>query len=157
MKLRSSSDHSHGKIKRDLLLIACICAAAVLLLLVRSLITGHTEGSYLLIRVNGKEIGRYSLDEDVRVPVSTKYGNNVLVIRVGEARMEEADCPDGYCMGQGAIRSAGDVIVCLPHRLVIEAAGETQKRAGNLENPEGPGSPDGGGTSDPDEVDAVAR
>ncbi len=169
MKLRSSSDHSHGKIKRDLLLIACICAAAVLLLLVRSLITGHTEGSYLLIRVNGKEIGRYSLDEDVRVPVSTKYGNNVLVIRDGEARMEEADCPDGYCMQHRPIRNNGETIVCLPHMLVAETKAERGSKESGPEDGSKEGSrpsdsrPEGSKTSDSSqedssltEVDAVA-
>ena len=174
MKLRSSSDHSHGKIKRDLLLIACIWATAVLLLLVRSLITGHTEGSYLLIRVNGKEIGRYSLDEDVRVPVSTKYGNNVLVIRVGEARMEEADCPDGYCMQHRPIRNNGETIVCLPHMLVAETKAERGAKESGPEDGSKEGSrpsdsrpsdsrPEGSKTSDSSqedssltEVDAVA-
>ena len=147
-----------GNIKRDLALISGLLAAALLISLVMFFRgSSRKEAGYAVIRVDGKEVARYDLGRNASVPIDTAYGHNLLVIRDGEAKMEEADCPDGYCMGQGAIRSAGDVIVCLPHRLVIEAAGETQKRAGNLENPEGPGSPDGGGTSDPDEVDAVAR
>ena len=38
--------------------------------------------------------------------------------------MGPADCPDGYCIRQGKITGKGQVIVCLPHRLVLEVTGE---------------------------------
>ena len=41
-------------------------------------------------------------------------------IEDGQAYMEEADCPDGYCMEQGGISGQKQTIVCLPHKLVVE-------------------------------------
>ena len=38
--------------------------------------------------------------------------------------MEEADCPDRLCMRRGAIRYAGDSIICLPNKVVVEISGE---------------------------------
>ena len=48
----------------------------------------------------------------------------MVYIEDGAAWISEADCPDGYCIRQGKITGKGQVIVCLPHRLVLEVTGE---------------------------------
>ncbi|SFT83791.1 hypothetical protein SAMN02910356_02360 [Selenomonas sp. GACV-9] len=35
----------------------------------------------------------------------------------------DADCPDKLCIQQGKARKAGDIIACLPHKLIIEVKG----------------------------------
>ncbi|MBQ5523338.1 MAG: NusG domain II-containing protein, partial [Oscillospiraceae bacterium] len=37
----------------------------------------------------------------------------------GEAWISEANCPDKLCMGFGKISKNGEVIVCLPNRLIV--------------------------------------
>ena len=47
-------------------------------------------------------------------------GGNFNEISVGGGvRMTSADCPGGDCLRAGGIRRAGEVIVCVPHRLVV--------------------------------------
>ena len=52
-------------------------------------------------------------------------GYNVITVKDGKIAVTEANCPDHYCMERGFCNN-GSAIVCLPNRLVIEFAGETE-------------------------------
>jgi hypothetical protein len=41
------------------------------------------------------------------------------VYAADEVRMVSADCPGGDCLRAGAIKNAGESIICLPHKTVI--------------------------------------
>lgn len=108
--------------KRDIFLAASLAALALVLLLALK-ISGSGPGGEIRITVDGSLYGTYSLKEDQTVRVEQESGTNIVYIRGGEAWMEEADCPDGYCMRQGRISRAKQTIVCLPHKLVVEVTG----------------------------------
>ena len=80
--------------RRDLLLIGGIVLIALALLLFLQL--GKKPGAEVIIRVDGQEQGRYSLSADGTY--SLNGGTNLLRIENGKARMEEASCPDHYCI-----------------------------------------------------------
>ena len=42
--------------------------------------------------------------------------------------MAEADCADRYCMAYKPISKSGETIICLPHRLVVEVAGDRESQ-----------------------------
>lgn len=109
--------------KMDLILIAVLLAAAGLFYV---LFTGKSTGEARIVvaKSDGREIGRWSLSEDVEADIDTDYGHNRIRISGGEVRMTEADCPDGYCMQQSAITASGGSIICLPHRLIVELTDE---------------------------------
>lgn len=67
---------------------------------------------------------RISLNESGAYPITTSLGTNVISIENGEAHMEDADCPGHDCIDQGAIGSKGEIIVCLPHKLIVNIEGE---------------------------------
>jgi len=80
------------------------------------------EGDKVVVTVDGKTFGTYSLTEDVRVEIRTGAKDeelNVLVIKDGQAYVETATCPDGICSGHKPIKREGESIVCLPHKVVI--------------------------------------
>lgn len=52
--------------------------------------------------------------------VKTPRGQNRIVLHGGTVAVEDADCPNRLCQKQGAISRPGEVIACLPHRLLIE-------------------------------------
>ncbi|NLZ54362.1 MAG: NusG domain II-containing protein, partial [Thermoanaerobacteraceae bacterium] len=52
------------------------------------------------------------------VPVTT--GENIVEIDRDRVRMLYAQCPDKDCMRQGFISRPGQMIVCLPNRMVIK-------------------------------------
>ena len=62
----------------------------------------------------------YSLLTDSRNEIKTHYGYNVLEIKDGRAFISEADCPNCECIKQGSIGDEGEMIFCMPHKLVIK-------------------------------------
>ena len=80
----------------------------------------------VVVTVDGKEFGRYSLAEDVTVEIRTGAQGeelNLLVIKGGQAYVETATCPDGICAGHKPIKRDGESIVCLPHKIVVSLNG----------------------------------
>ena len=115
--------------RRDLILILAVLLAAAALQLsfmMRDRRGGDGRSARSVsVRVAGEETGRYSLLEDREIVIDTEEGHNLLTIRGGEATMTEADCPDGYCLAHHAISRPGEIIVCLPHRVVAEIIAES--------------------------------
>ena len=105
--------------KRDILLAGGIVLVALVMLLVMH-VTGETKGDQVQITVNGEIYGTYPLEKDQTIEVTEGEFHNVIRIEDGQAFMEEADCPDGYCKRQGTISRVNETIVCLPHKLVAE-------------------------------------
>lgn len=100
-----------------LLLLALLLAGGILALV---LLLGAKSGATVEVRVAGKTVASYSLQKNQTIRLEGEGGSNTLVIEGGKAWMSEADCPDGLCLGMGKISSAGQSIVCLPHKLVVE-------------------------------------
>ena len=85
-------------------------------------------GDTVIVTVDGVIYGTYPLDRDITVEIRTgdeEQNRNVLVIREGKARVEEATCPDGICAAHKPISREGESIVCLPHRVVITVHAES--------------------------------
>ncbi|MCM1154598.1 MAG: NusG domain II-containing protein [Roseburia sp.] len=45
---------------------------------------------------------------------------NILVCREGEVSVIAADCPDQICVHHTPVSKAGENIICLPHKVVVE-------------------------------------
>ncbi len=56
--------------------------------------------------------------------IETERGENTVEVKNGSIAVTEADCPDQICVHQGFIHDDAIPIVCMPHRLVIQIAGE---------------------------------
>lgn len=113
--------------KNDLILGAAVIATALAMLffLHLSVRIGGQEsenisGRRVCVRVDGEVWETRPLNEDGMIEVKLDSGYNRIRIESGEAYMEEADCPDGYCMKQGHISGGINTIICLPHKLVVE-------------------------------------
>ena len=108
--------------RADLLLIAALMLAGLILTLL--LFANRQDGREAVVRVDGQAVARLPLSEDRRFPVEIDGTvTNVLIVHNGVIRMEEANCPDHLCIHRGAIRYAGDSIVCLPNRVFAEITG----------------------------------
>lgn len=93
---------------------------------VKKIATNKGE-KYISIEVNGKEYKKITFINDAKkryLDINTEYGYNKLEIHKGKVRVIEADCPDELDVKQGFIENIGQVIVCLPNRVVVEIKGE---------------------------------
>ena len=103
--------------------------AVVLVLAVVWLVFGRgaaTGGTSLVALVHDSDGVTYELplDEDATLEVTTELGRNVIAVEGGQVRMLEADCANGYCLGQHPIDAPGEQIICLPHELWVEVVAE---------------------------------
>lgn len=108
------------KIRNDLILIGGLLVILVIAGLLFRLLRG--EGDTVVVEVDGKLYGTYSLAVDRTVEIRTGDGEedvNVLVIKDGKAYVESANCRDGICAAHRPISKRGESIVCLPHKVVI--------------------------------------
>jgi len=105
--------------KRDFILIGVILAVALILFGIIEL--SKEEGAYVLVRVDGTEVARYSLSDDGEY--SLNGGTNILCVKDGKAYLTDADCPDHLCVKQGKIDKSGETITCLPNKLTVTVYG----------------------------------
>lgn len=115
---------SRKRLPVELVVLAVLLVAAGALLLWLHL--GQTPGAWAVVRVDGREVARYSLSQDGVYTLNG--GTNVLTIRNGSAAVTEADCPDKVCVDQGRVHYTGQCITCLPNKLTvtIEGGGEPE-------------------------------
>lgn len=108
--------------RRDICLAAAVLAAAVILGLCfwagRDGKPENAEGM-LEITIDGELYGRFPLNEEREMVITSDYGSNTVVIGQGMAAVKEADCPDRICVGMKEIARDGEIICCLPHRLFL--------------------------------------
>lgn len=77
-----------------------------------------------VLKVDGKEIKTFDLEKNAK-SYTYKYSApdgdyNLIEVDGNRIHIREANCRDQLCVRQGWISSAGQTIVCLPHKLVIE-------------------------------------
>lgn len=106
------------KYKNDIILIGAVLTVALMGILVLKLT--QKDGAEVLVIINGETKYTYSLNEDLQKVISQDGKQNTLVICDGFAYIESASCPDKICVSHRKISKAGETIVCLPNKLVIE-------------------------------------
>lgn len=86
----------------------------------------HCSNS-LRITVDGEIYGIYSLSEQLQQIVIGD--TNVCVIEDWYCKMTEASCPKHICMESKKIRKDGEMIVCLPNKVVLEIISDDEGKA----------------------------
>ena len=114
------------KFKNDIILVAIIVLVATVGLFLLNIF--KIEGSFAVIKIDGKETERYPLSVNTEVVIETENdGKNTLVIEDGKAFIKDATCPDKICEGHNKISFKGETIVCLPHKVVIEIVADNSE------------------------------
>lgn len=108
--------------KKDFILIGVIVAVIAIAITVLSLT--KKDGDYVVVKVDGNEVARYSLTQDGEY--SLNGGTNVLRIENGKAYLVSANCPDHLCVKQGKVDQSGETITCLPNRLTVTVYSQTE-------------------------------
>lgn len=104
----------------DIVIAAAIIIAAALLFCLG--LTG-VDGQYAEITTRDGFYGRYRLDSDGSVNLSSGGHTLTVVIEDGCAYVAESDCDDGICVATGSIRRSGEVIICAPAGVAVRITG----------------------------------
>jgi len=83
---------------------------------------------YVEITVDGEEHSKYVLDNNIdkEIEVITDNGYNIIHIQNGQVLVEESDCNNQLCVRKGVIEEPGEIIVCLPHKVVVQITGSSE-------------------------------
>ena len=112
--------------KGDKILIVSVIIISLLSLgFIKKNNAGYKQ-KYISIQVNGEEYKKIIFDKKIigkTIPIETEFGYNLIQIGDGEVWVIEASCPDELDVKQGKISKSGEIIVCLPNKLVIEIKG----------------------------------
>lgn len=101
--------------------LAAILALAVLGSFLLPLQQGR--GARVLVERDSRTIFTADLQRDQQVELKGPLGTTVLRIEAGSARIISSPCPQKICIGLGRASHAGDLIACVPNRLVIRIEG----------------------------------
>lgn len=102
---------------RYLLLAAAVVA---ILLFAFNTQSRYNDDKTVVVTIDGITAQTFDLSVDIdRYDIVSPYGHNIMQISKGVVKVTEADCPDKVCVHTKAAKNVGDVIVCLPHRLII--------------------------------------
>ncbi len=80
------------------------------------------DGYYLITYRNGVAAVEYCADVPNLRSTET-VGYNLVSVRDGAVSVEAADCRDQICVRHKPISKAGESVICLPHRLIVEITG----------------------------------
>lgn len=88
-----------------------------------------TQQAEAVVEIDGREQGRYPLNQDATVDIRLDDGRyNLLEIKDGKADIVEASCPDKICVEHRPVSKRGESLVCLPNKVVVEIEnGEEQE------------------------------
>ena len=79
---------------------------------------------FAVVKVDGIISYKLDLAAEKTLTIAAVGGENILEIKSGAIRVKSADCPDKICVRRGAIKNSGEVIACVPHKVLIEIAGD---------------------------------
>ncbi|MEY8356256.1 NusG domain II-containing protein [Lachnospiraceae bacterium 54-53] len=110
--------------KRELILITTILVAAGLLSAI-FYVGNRKTAKQVLVTVDGQTVATLDLYKDTDMIIDG-YGGSTdhLIIKDGYASITQASCPDKVCVRTGKIHKSGELIVCLPNRVVVSIEGE---------------------------------
>jgi hypothetical protein len=82
------------------------------------------KGTHYLIEVNGKIAYRLSLTSDTLLTIRGKTGEMLIKTEQNRICMYRSSCPLKICEKTGWIQKPGEVIICIPNKIVIRIEGE---------------------------------
>ena len=119
--------------KKDIFFLIFLSLSGMILMWCLYFVPDKSHSSLsLIVLQNGKVIETLSLDQNITRTVSSHQGHtNVFRIQAGLVTMEQADCGDHTCVNTGSISRAGQSIVCLPNKLVLQIEAGSGKNEGD--------------------------
>lgn len=109
---------------RKLLIVLIILVLASFMLLLRSAGTGRRA----LVETEGKTVFVAALEKEQEVEVEGPLGETILQIVGGAVQVVNSPCRQKICIGMGKASHAGDLLACVPNRVVVRIEGAEEQR-----------------------------
>jgi len=124
MKTGTFKNILHWFTPADKLLIFALIALSLFSF---ALIRYFTEtGSWVVIWVEGQPFARLALAHERLLTVEGPLGKTVVRIREQRVEIQNSACPNKICQKMGSIQRVGQMLVCVPNRVVIKIEGESK-------------------------------
>lgn len=105
----------------DKILIGCLLLLSVASYpLLRTLMTA---GSQVRIETDGKFFQAIPLDREQTIAVPGPLGTTYVVIHDSAAHVSDSPCYSKICVNTGEIAYTGQIIVCVPNKVVVRVVG----------------------------------
>jgi len=106
-----------------LIILILLCTSLAFILIPKE------KGSSIYIEVNGKLTAVYSLNQPKEKHITVKgvIGETHVCIDKGSAWVTDSVCKNKLCIKMGKISKNGEIIVCLPNRVVISVKSSKDK------------------------------
>jgi len=114
--------------KYDKILIVFVVVISLFAMYIVKERASNYNKKYVEITVDGEEHSKYVLDNNIdkEIEVITDKGYNIIQIQNGQVLVEESDCNNQLCVRKGVIEEPGEIIVCLPHKVVVQITGSSE-------------------------------
>lgn len=89
-----------------------------------ALVTAAPAGRRVVVGDGARVLFTAPLDRPQQVDIPGPLGMTRLVIDQGGARISASPCALKVCMGMGSARRPGDLLVCLPNRVLVQVEGD---------------------------------
>ncbi|MFQ6094069.1 MAG: NusG domain II-containing protein [bacterium] len=108
----------------DKVLILLLISISIASLLYIGSLSFSASKKYAVVEVDGKEVQRVVVTTESKMvrKISFPRGEGVLEVFGGKARMRPMTrraCPQGICSRMGWIQRPGEMIVCVPNKLIV--------------------------------------
>ena len=87
---------------------------------------GRRAGAKIVVDAENKTVFTAPLDQDRRFEIEGPLGTTQLEISDEAVRVLSSPCPQKICIGLGEARRTGDLLACVPNRIVVRVEGEDE-------------------------------
>lgn len=85
-----------------------------------------TDDKILTITQDQEVLYEFKIDDSYRnmIKIESDSQYNVIYIQDGEVWVEESNCLNQVCVDHSHVSKIGEMIVCIPHKLILEIKGD---------------------------------
>lgn len=117
----------------DYIIVFCCIVFSFFPLITFAVSSGEGD-KIAIIKLNGKEIERFNIDEIKHFEKRYDLDNgkyNIIEIKDGRIRNREDNSPDQIAVRTGWIERPGQIAICIPHDFIIEIITEGAEKDAN--------------------------
>jgi hypothetical protein len=113
----------------DVIIIISLLLISSLFLLIFNMQSSNEVKKVIEIQVGDEIYRRIAIKSDdykETIPIKSNLGVNILRIHDGGIEMIDSDCRNNICINTGFVSKPGEMIVCLPHKVLVQIKDKTE-------------------------------